>query len=200
MCADLSIGCGLIHVMDPVHRVAILKRDGLKGSAMRRLPSLTPSANRCVQAQRVARVSSPSVVGPTAALLIVTALLSACGSVLPQSVGADSGPALSAADPQRGRALYEVRCIECHSQSVHHRTARAARDFTGVIDQVRRWDRNLGASWTADDISDVAVFLNAEYYKYPCPAPLCSAARTQRGINPMPAAYAASSSPPSGRP
>jgi hypothetical protein len=86
-----------------------------------------------------------------------------------------------AADPQRGRALYENRCGQCHSQSVHNRLARRAVDFSGILDQVRRWDRNLGGDWSEDDIADVTVFLNMQYYKYPCPAPLCTASQAGLG-------------------
>lgn len=117
-----------------------------------------------------------------ACLALGAALLAACGPVggmgdRPRDGASGSAP-IRAADPERGQALYENRCGECHSQSVHNRSARAARDFTGVLDQVRRWDRNLGARWTDEDIRDVTVYLTMTFYKYPCPAPMCSAART----------------------
>ena len=122
--------------------------------------------------------------GAAACLALAAALLGACGPVggSGDRLGADTGGSapIRAADPERGQALYENRCGECHSQSVHNRSARAARDFTGVLDQVRRWDRNLGGRWTDEDIRDVTVYLTMTFYKYPCPAPMCSAARTQR--------------------
>ena len=79
------------------------------------------------------------------------------------------------ADPGRGRALYESRCVGCHNKSVHQRESRKATTFEGVLAQVSRWNQTLGGDWGAEDIQDVAVYLNERYYKHPCPAAICSA-------------------------
>ena len=78
-----------------------------------------------------------------------------------------------AADPARGRNLYELRCLDCHSQSVHARAKRTARDFEDVRRWVARWNANLKLRWTVEEIDDVAVHLNGTYYHYPCPATVC---------------------------
>ena len=82
---------------------------------------------------------------------------------------------LGAPDRQfdRGRELYELRCQGCHGQSVHSREKRAAADFESVRDWVARWSRTVGAGWAAEEIDDVAVYLNAAYYRYPCPPTAC---------------------------
>ena len=79
-----------------------------------------------------------------------------------------------AADAARGQALYESRCVGCHTKSVHQREVRKATSFEGVLVQVSRWNATLGGDWTAEDIEDVAVYLNQRYYKHACPASVCS--------------------------
>ena len=94
-------------------------------------------------------------------------LLVALGAALPAA----------AADPGRGRALYESRCTGCHNKSVHQREVRRATTFEGVLAQVSRWNTTLGGDWTVEDIEDVAAYLNERYYKHPCPAAVCPPGR-----------------------
>ena len=77
------------------------------------------------------------------------------------------------ADPERGHALYEERCGGCHTQSVHGRAKRVARDFDAVRGWVRRWNETLMLRWSDVDIEDVTTWLNATYYGYPCPPSAC---------------------------
>jgi len=77
------------------------------------------------------------------------------------------------AQPERGRALYELRCTGCHGQSVHARVKRVATDFAAVRGWVERWNRDLKLAWSADEIDDVTVYLNDNYYRYPCPPSTC---------------------------
>ena len=78
-----------------------------------------------------------------------------------------------AADPVRGRVLYEARCNLCHGTSVHSRDPRLARDFDAVRAQVNRWAGETGTGWTPAEIDDVSVYLNRRYYRFRCPAALC---------------------------
>ena len=96
---------------------------------------------------------------------IVLALLAA---------GLGTGLPAEAADPGRGQALYESRCGGCHTKSVHNRESRKATTFAGVLAMVSRWNETLGGDWKAEDIEDVAVYLNQRYYKHPCPPSVCS--------------------------
>ncbi len=80
-------------------------------------------------------------------------------------------------DAERGRALYEVRCNDCHDRSVHRRAPRAARTFAEIRSFVVRWDRELGALWRSDDVDAVTRYLNERFYGYPCPASVCGAGR-----------------------
>jgi hypothetical protein len=83
----------------------------------------------------------------------------------------------AAADPGRGQALYESRCTGCHNKSVHQRESRKATTFEGILAQVSRWNETLGGDWKAEDMEDVAAYLNQRYYKLPCPPEICSGGR-----------------------
>jgi mono/diheme cytochrome c family protein len=82
------------------------------------------------------------------------------------------GPA-EGADARRGRALYELNCGGCHSESVHGRGQRVAKDFAEVRAWVSRWALHLRLQWSAEEIDDVALDLNGRYYRYPCPPEVC---------------------------
>jgi hypothetical protein len=82
-------------------------------------------------------------------------------------------PIAAAADAARGAALYESRCGSCHSESVHGRAKRVAKDFDDVRGWVRRWNDNLSLHWGDEEIDDVSMYLNNTYYKYPCPPSIC---------------------------
>ena len=82
-------------------------------------------------------------------------------------------PIAAAADAARGAALYESRCDSCHSESVHGRAKRVAKDFDAVRGWVRRWNDNLSLRWGDEEIDDVSMYLNNTYYKYPCPPSVC---------------------------
>ncbi len=86
-----------------------------------------------------------------------------------RSASAQNGP-----DAQRGRALYELRCGGCHADSVHGRAKRAATDYASIRGWVERWRQSLSLDWTREDVEDVTVYLNATYYRFPCPATACA--------------------------
>src|SRR4030095_1045171 len=77
--------------------------------------------------------------------------------------------AANGADIDRGKLLYNARCVGCHDQSVHNRTARKALTIEGIRAQVRRWDAFLGGAWREEEVNDVASYLNELFYGYPCP-------------------------------
>jgi mono/diheme cytochrome c family protein len=79
----------------------------------------------------------------------------------------------SAADPARGRALYEAQCKGCHNESVHNDNSRKARNFEGARARVADFAGRLKTGWTAAQTDDVAVYLNERYYSFPCPPKLC---------------------------
>lgn len=81
---------------------------------------------------------------------------------------------VSAADSQRGQMLYETQCVLCHNSLLHLRNPSKARSYEDVRDQVARWSRVAGTEWTYEEIDDVTDYLNAFFYRYPCPEGQCS--------------------------
>ena len=79
----------------------------------------------------------------------------------------------SATDVNRGQALYEIRCIECHDVSVHGRHNLAAKNYEEIRSWVIRWNNTLGGLWDKEDIEDVIAYLNTRYYRYPCTGLQC---------------------------
>lgn len=78
-----------------------------------------------------------------------------------------------ATDLNRGQALYEIRCIECHDVSVHGRQNQAAKNYDEIRKWVIRWNNTLGGLWDTEDIEDVSAYLNTRYYQYPCTGLRC---------------------------
>ena len=76
--------------------------------------------------------------------------------------------AMSAYSPNvdRGRALYEARCEQCHTPNIHSRPNKRAltRDeLRGTVDQMRRVS-SLG--WTPEEIEDVVEYLDRTRYRF----------------------------------
>lgn len=74
----------------------------------------------------------------------------------------------SAAAPNldRGRALYENHCLECHESKVHIRNRTKVRSLADLRAQVSRWSVEVGLKWSFDEIDDVMSYLNSRYYHY----------------------------------
>ena len=82
-------------------------------------------------------------------------------------------PAVGAGDFERGKMLYEARCVGCHDRSVHNRDARKAVTVEAIRAQVARWDAAMGGAWQKPEVDDVTTYLNETYYKFPCPPAIC---------------------------
>ena len=95
---------------------------------------------------------------------------------------ATAAPA-TAGDPARGRDLYGQRCGECHSESVHGRANRVARNFDEIRAWVERWNSTLALGWGAAEVEDVSLYLNDTYYHFVLPE------RTAMRPTPNPAAH-----------
>ena len=89
----------------------------------------------------------------------------------------------SAAEPSRGRLLYESHCSGCHDKSVHGRESRVAKSFADIRAQVFRWNTFVGTSWSNQDIDQVAQYLNSRYYQFECPDRHCNEARIRTGTS-----------------
>lgn len=79
----------------------------------------------------------------------------------------------NAADINRGKLVYESRCVACHADSVHKRESRKAKEYDDIRAIVRARGEGTTRDWTAEDTEDVSRYLNERYYKFPCPAEVC---------------------------
>jgi mono/diheme cytochrome c family protein len=96
-------------------------------------------------------------------LLVATALVAVLPSVAP------------AADPDRGRELYESACIGCHGRSVHARAQTSVRTCPELRATITRFANIQGRNWDAEDVDDVAAWLNLRYYGFPMQEGRCMA-------------------------
>ncbi len=80
---------------------------------------------------------------------------------------ASSANGAMAQDAGRGRELYETHCGACHYERVHQRDrARSlVQTLPDLRDQVRRWAGQAGKPLTADDLNDIAEYLNRSHYR-----------------------------------
>ncbi len=79
------------------------------------------------------------------------------------------GPALAQAStvPGRGELLYDTHCRACHTEQVHWRDKRAATDWPGLKEEVRRWQAADRLGWSEADVVAVARYLNETVYHLP---------------------------------
>ena len=66
----------------------------------------------------------------------------------------------------RGELLYSEHCNACHTSKIHWRENKLATDWPSLKAQVRLWQANAGLGWSEEEISDVALYLNAVYYHF----------------------------------
>jgi len=67
----------------------------------------------------------------------------------------------------RGELLYATYCSACHTSKIHWREQKLATDWNSLKVQVRRWQGSIGLSWSEEEITDVANYLNAVHYGFP---------------------------------
>jgi mono/diheme cytochrome c family protein len=77
-----------------------------------------------------------------------------------------SSSAVTPANMERGRLFYENHCRDCHESNMHIREVQAAGSLEAVRTQVERWQAVLNLEWSAEDVGDVAEYLNATWYHY----------------------------------
>lgn len=91
-----------------------------------------------------------------------TTLLLACAAL----------PAFAQTVPAtRGALLYETHCGACHTEKMHWRNNKAATDWGSLKGQVARWQQTGQLNWSAEEIDDVARYLNDRFYRFRPPAP-----------------------------
>ena len=82
-----------------------------------------------------------------------------------------AGPALAQIkkDAVRGDTFVFDTCIGCHNAQLHWRDKKAAKDWDSLKAEVERWQKTSGLGWREEDVTEVARYLNARYYRFPEP-------------------------------
>ena len=75
----------------------------------------------------------------------------------------------SAQANDRGDLLYSTHCKGCHSEQMHWRDNRRARDWDTLVAEVRRWQAVQDLKWDTGDVEQVARYLNRLIYHFPVP-------------------------------
>jgi hypothetical protein len=74
-------------------------------------------------------------------------------------------PSAEAASADRGWLLYDNFCYHCHISQIHYRVGSVISAWPELIRVVTMWQAEMGLDWTAEDIADVASWLDRAYYR-----------------------------------
>ena len=75
-------------------------------------------------------------------------------------------PAARAASPMRGQLLYENWCYHCHLAGIHYRVNSKVDSWGKLLNMVAMWQGEMKLGWWAEDVTDVASYLNLRYYRF----------------------------------
>jgi len=82
------------------------------------------------------------------------------------ALAAGSAAAQTAADPARGRSLYETHCGGCHYERLHDRPRERSlvHSLADLQGEVAKRAALTGRPFTHEDLNDIAEYLNQSYY------------------------------------
>jgi hypothetical protein len=69
------------------------------------------------------------------------------------------------ADFDRGRALYENHCRQCHDTWAHNPGSRTVSSYEALRTRVASWSIHAALNWSAEEVDDVTRFLNRRFYQ-----------------------------------
>jgi len=75
-----------------------------------------------------------------------------------------SSPA-SLAEFDRGQALYENHCMECHESWAHTRDGRHVNSLDVLRKRVNAWSIHTGLGWGDEEVDDITDYLNRRFYQ-----------------------------------
>ncbi|HWR87189.1 MAG TPA: hypothetical protein VN277_02085 [Acidiferrobacterales bacterium] len=85
--------------------------------------------------------------------------LFALGAVVTGCSGGGKG------DPVRGETIHKV-CLECHGTSLYVVPERKIKSLTALRKEVARWGDYYNPVLSEQDVDDVTVYLNTQFYKF----------------------------------
>ncbi|WP_028470899.1 hypothetical protein [Neptunomonas japonica] len=65
-----------------------------------------------------------------------------------------------------GEQYTDANCETCHGTEIYQREDRKATTYAKLESRVEGCNTNLDVGWFPEDVSDVAAYLNREYYKF----------------------------------
>ncbi len=71
-----------------------------------------------------------------------------------------------AQDYANGAKLHMQSCTGCHDNSIYTRQPRRVNSLPALGKQVRFCKDNLGVSWFDDEVNDVILYLNQDFYRF----------------------------------
>ncbi|MDJ0834039.1 MAG: cytochrome c [Gammaproteobacteria bacterium] len=71
-----------------------------------------------------------------------------------------------AQDHANGAELHGQSCTGCHDTGVYTRQPRRVNSLPALGKQVRFCRDNLGTPWFDDEVDDVILYLNRDYYRF----------------------------------
>jgi len=87
-------------------------------------------------------------------LLLVLALL--CGAVAVHAAG----------DPVRGEKLHDS-CLGCHGTALYVPPQAKIKNLAALKKEVERWNDRMNPKFNKQEIDDLVIFLNRDFYKFP---------------------------------
>ncbi|MEN8801067.1 MAG: cytochrome c [Thiogranum sp.] len=71
----------------------------------------------------------------------------------------------SLAEFDRGQALYENHCMECHESWAHTRDGRHVSSLDVLRKRVEAWSIHTGLGWGKEEVDDITDYLNRRFYQ-----------------------------------
>jgi len=71
----------------------------------------------------------------------------------------------SLAEFDRGQALYENHCMECHESWAHTRDGRHVTSIDALRKRVAAWSIHTGLGWSNEEVDDITDYLNRRFYR-----------------------------------
>lgn len=93
-----------------------------------------------------------------------TALMLAALTMLTVTLGACDGGTVKG-DAVRGTELHKI-CLDCHGTELYVRPDRKVKSKDALRKELMRWGDYYNPALTEQDIDDLYVYLNKDFYKF----------------------------------
>jgi len=87
-------------------------------------------------------------------------------TVLAFALMAATGAARADVDVKAGQALHDKNCLKCHNPEAYTRKDHMVKNPDQLNKRVTMCQLSLGLNWFDDDITNVAAYLNQNFYHF----------------------------------